>query len=134
MPDKPYKDYTAEDFAGIKDIKERMRAFVLSTMHFYNNNNRSTGEAGYCLYKPTQKNSPGCAIGRFVSDKLTEKQKASGASNFHLLPKWMQEMSPQFLDAVQSLHDKYDCWTDKGISNFGAQQVEIILAMIATLP
>ncbi len=134
MTDKPYKDYTAEDFAGITDLKERMTAFVLSTRDFYNLGNRSVIEnSNICLYKASEK-SPGCAIGRFVTVPLKERQGIGGSDIFPSLPTWMQEMKVQFLSAVQILHDMSENWTNTGISPRGAMKVNLILQMIQTLP
>jgi len=121
---------------NIKNINQRRLKFLELTASFYNKTNRrvvNKSRESYCLYS-SSKDSPGCAIGRWVSkdSDLDFDTIAPVYSEgvFRNLPKWMQEMGKKFLCTVQLFHDS-DCnWNEKGLSNSGNRIYEDIKTRI----
>ncbi len=122
-------------YKAIKNVDERRKAFLLDVAGFYNSSNRALAEDGACVYSATNV-SPGCAIGRCLSPSLRrrlDKGVTKGIfSIYHKpylqnrLPKWMVEMGPSFLNAVQRFHDHETNWTNNGLSEMGKRNFEFL--------
>lgn len=52
-------------------LAQRRKAFLDRIKNDYNLNNRCVGDDGICRYQATN-NSPGCAIGRWLDEKLCQ--------------------------------------------------------------
>lgn len=110
--------------------------FLQYTITHYNANNRSHGIANSvnsCTYCPSSPNSKGCAIGQHLStetqiffDNQKKPIKILAKEYGELLPLWMQKMSISFLQDIQSLHDRKECWDENGITNAGWNRVAVI--------
>lgn len=110
-------------------IKNAQAQFLKETIEFYKNPNRATGKIG-CVYRPIN-NSPGCAIGRHIPNKLLceDFDRLGGLACWgpeeliNLGPLWA--LGLHFLMEVQRLHDSqgFNYWTDTGLSDLGRSQV-----------
>ena len=107
---------------NIKDINQRRLKFLELTAAFYNETNRAvvqTAGSTFCVYS-SSKNSPGCAIGRWVrkNSKLDFDivSPVHDPDVFNFLPIWMKKMGSEFLRDVQSLHDIDLNWNKKGLN------------------
>lgn len=107
-------------YEKIKSIKQRRRAFLKDIKEFYNSNNRAVNSKGTCLYQAT-KNSPGCAIGRWLDEKPFCDLTVNSDKVQKFLPKWMTEMGVEFLRLCQMLHDDKNNWNEQGLSQFGKE-------------
>lgn len=119
--------------------------FLNDTIRYYNEDtNRRCVDHNNCYYSPNscgkQDISEGCAIGRFLdadTKKLFDRVQGdsfcgikgildSKKSRIKLLPIWMQGFDPDFLLAVQALHDTDAYWDKDGLTEFGLQRVNNI--------
>lgn len=122
-------------FAAITDIRARQLAFLDYTATFYNANNRAT-VGPRCVYRATP-NSPGCAIGQFMSPDLAAKCQGTITDLFndkehlHQLPSWMVEMGRGFLVVIQDLHDEESLWNDAGLTDYGKSRYNKIVERFA---
>lgn len=119
-------------YQNIQDIKQRRKKFLEDIGGFYNFANRAMNESGRCVYYPT-KNSPGCAVGRWLPLEVVENSTLDGlpvvySAVWNELPKWMKEMGEGFLLECQRLHDNKSYWNDKGLSIEGREQYSDIIA------
>lgn len=103
------------NFAKIKDIKQRRKAFWEDTYNFYHNyRDRCAFDTSKvkCCYSPTD-TSLGCAIGRFLPLETANLFDTKGGDINTIfstglsvsLPLWMLEMGKEYLQLVQSYHD-----------------------------
>ena len=126
---------SGEHFAAINDINQRRHAFIDYIGGFYNVNSRATS-GSTCIYSKTG-NSPGCAIGQFLSADLSaELDQSRGVyietvsihkqSLYLKIPAWMREMGVAFLLKCQRTHDDGVYWCDAGISSCGLNRVKAI--------
>lgn len=118
-------------FEKIASISERSLAFLDDTAQHYNSKNRSEGESSYCSYHPAHENTQGCAIGRWLDrdNPIIVGKWASEVSAPRVqgnLPKWMVEMGIVFLARVQMLHDNDNNWNEKGLTEKGLEEYELI--------
>lgn len=106
--------------------------FLLDTIKYYSEDtSRRCATESRCTYSPKtlNKNSEGCAIGRWLDEELQLELDALGAvpvqnkKVFDKLPKWMQSMETYFLQHIQDLHDTGYCWSESGLSQFGKDKV-----------
>lgn len=109
------------------------RELLVSTVQFYTSENRGTIykhlHSG-CQYVKSE-TSPGCAIGRFLSDEVCRQFDDTGSiylvlkieDNRKLLPDWMQLIPTDHLSRIQSLHDNEDHWDEFGITKEGKEYV-----------
>lgn len=123
-------------FEKIVSLSERSLAFLDDTAQHYNNLNRSETNYEACKYHPAHENTQGCAIGRWLDRDnpiIVEKMAAevSAPQVQRNLPKWMAEMRIVFLARVQMLHDTYDNWNEKGLTEKGLEAYELIKRNIA---
>ena len=131
------------DYASIKNINKRRRAFLDDTVNYYTINNRALRPYGNgtCMYSSCSKTSPGCAIGRFLFTNIAEELDTCGnirtvfiKNKFHLIPTWMQEMGVSFLLQVQVLHDNgpgtETYWDEKGLTPTGKDKYNEIVYKI----
>lgn len=95
-----------------------------------------------CKYSPiTLKKigSDGCAIGRHLDKELAiEIDEYYGGNgngsditrvkeDFNdRLPIWMQEMSTDFLERLQLLHDRDDYWNESGLTPSGQDYIDLL--------
>lgn len=117
-------------FEKIASISERSLAFLDDTAQHYNSTNRSEGP-GYCSYHPAHENTKGCAIGRWLDrdnpiivGKWAAEVSASRVQSN--LPRWMAEMGIVFLARVQMLHDSERNWNEKGLTENGIREYELV--------
>lgn len=106
--------------------------FLLDTIKYYSEDtSRRCVSEGKCTYSPEtlNKNSEGCAIGRWLDEELQLELDALGIvpvqneKVFDKLPKWMQGMGIYFLQHVQDLHDSSIYWDESGLSQLGKNKV-----------
>jgi hypothetical protein len=95
-----------------------------NTIKFFNTKNRSHGGGdSRCKYRGA--NNTACAIGREIPDELAKSldrsfQNAVKADSvFDKLPKRLQRMGKDFLNAIQRLHDTSYCWDETGLTPNG---------------
>ena len=105
-------------YAAIADIKARQLKFLDDTVSFYNLGNRAVCHVEGCIYTPRDY-TPGCAIGRWSNTPEKLNGRVRNEKNWPYLPKWMQEMSIDFLQDIQLLHDRPRYWTTTGLSREG---------------
>lgn len=117
------------------------------TKNNFNSTNRCVASIGdnqriQCKYSPKTLNlegkSKGCAIGCHLTEEnavlLDEKLHATASIHYvmldseciNLLPKWMQKMDPNFLQAIQSLHDNKINWDENGVTALGMSEYKKI--------
>lgn len=118
-------------FEKIASISERCHAFLDDTAQHYNSKNRSEGESSYCSYHPAHENTQGCAIGRWLDrdNPIIVGKWAAEVSAPRVqqnLPKWMTEMGIVFLARVQTLHDVFYNWDERGLTQAGLERYEDI--------
>lgn len=116
--------------------------FLQSTIDYYSVDpyNRRCHRDHGCKYSPEnagkEGKSEGCAIGRHLTPEVQKKLDESQGiisdiitykSLKQLLPEWMQEMDPDFLDQVQLLHDTSSSWEPNGLSERGKERVNTII-------
>lgn len=117
------------NLAAIKDIRQRRRTYLKYVKDFYNINNRGFNtKNNLCQYAQIE-NSPGCAIGQFLSPKTAKKLDKESAEGIYgvmaavdtckLIPQWMEEMHPEFLHYLQCFHDRKENWDANGLSSEG---------------
>lgn len=106
--------------------------FLLNTIKYYSEDTlRRCEEDGKCRYsgKTLNKNSDGCAIGRWLDEEVKLDLDSLGPvpvqneKVFDKLPKWMQGMGIYFLQHVQELHDSSIYWDESGLSQLGKNKV-----------
>lgn len=116
-------------------IKNAQTQFLRETVQFYHRGNRGARETGSCQYSP-QPHSPGCAIGRHISNKELTKQwdnlpldnPGPGICAWHetdlvnLGP--LSVLGKDFLASCQSLHDREEHWDGSGLSEYGIEKVK----------
>ena len=120
-------------------IKEKQLALLNETVEYYSADpvgRRCVGERR-CAYSPIklglEDTSEGCAIGRKITAELAEEFDAeigdSSVSNryiFDRLPEELKELTVQFLEVIQYLHDSDNSWDGKGLTQIGKERVEQI--------
>lgn len=106
-------------------VKNAQTQFLRDTVKFYNSKNRATKPSSTaCIYSPTP-DSPGCAIGRHVSNKLICREWDTVGSLVSLGEMadsglgGLLVLGKRFLRDVQSLHDDFACWGESGLSERG---------------
>lgn len=97
---------------------------------------RSICNKNSCLYNPPKNKplSPGCVIGQYMDIETASKLEGHGLIQCilnsklkELLPEWMQEMSIDFLQRIQNLHDYNRFWNENlGLSEKGIDYVKEI--------
>lgn len=92
-----------------------------NTVNHFNSENRCVDKEGVgCRYRF---NNRGCAIGREISDSLSEESdllRSSGVIKiYNKLPNRLKRMGLDFLNEIQKLHDSGYFWSEKGLSNGG---------------
>lgn len=108
--------------------------FLLDTIKYYSKDtSRRCVSEGKCTYSPKtlNKNSEGCAIGRWLDEDLKLELDVNADSVqcdevFQRLPDWMKSLGKSFLNSVQVLHDEDDNW-DSGLSKEGEYKVNLII-------
>lgn len=117
--------------------------FLLDTIKYYSEDtSRRCVSEGRCTYSPKalNKNSKGCAIGRWLDKELQlkldtfEESSVQSGKVFDKLPKWMQGMGIYFLQHVQDLHDNGNNWNESGLSQLGKDAVNKIIDCILNIP
>jgi len=101
-------------------LKDRQRSFLKSTIEHYSRNPkkyRCTSAIRGCKYSPYI-GTKGCAIGRHISPNLqTKLDGIGGISEIYdsgsemFLPEWMRDLTRDFLDHIQQLHDDDGYWS-----------------------
>ena len=100
--------------------------FLADLVHFYGSDpsRRAVNSNGSCVYSPIKtrsRDSPGCAIGRYLICDLKTKKKfddkaltwnivVSQNPDLKLLPDWMEKYPVRFLRQCQMLHDDNNNW------------------------
>jgi hypothetical protein len=96
-----------------------------------------SSEGASCRYSRTNNKNLGCAIGMYLPDSLAKKLDSSDETSvlsyrvFERLPKWMIRVGedtdrPNFLGALQNLHDTNSYFNDKGFSKEGIWEIKNI--------
>lgn len=129
----------------MEDIKEIKLELLKETMEAYTVNTRSTVPDLGCVYESDDGRR--CAMGRIMTPEAIALLKASdmnssasigrvlnlfrGKDIRPLQEKWMPLVEHHdFLDAMQSLHDRVECWNKDGLSSIGMARAERIRHMI----
>ncbi len=117
-------------------LAKRRLAFLNDTLEYYSTDvsRRNIDDDRNCLYSPLNKNSDGCAIGRFMkktdSAFLDKNKIGSIITVFNKYPEriplWMKSLGIDFLNVIQLLHDENDYWNEKGLSPDGKIRVDTI--------
>jgi hypothetical protein len=112
------------------------------TIDYYSVNpaKRRCAKIGGCYYSPEKANKPsseGCAIGRHLTpeakiafDDLASSDIVSIMNHDDhkaMMPDWMQEMNPDFLNSIQNLHDGPRNWDINGLTGRGKEIVNDII-------
>ena len=115
----------------MKTIQEKQLEFLNDTISHFNSTNRGINKTvGNCSYVA------GCAIGRHLPKELCERfdsgdYKYTAILNlniFNQLPDNLKELTIEFLDQIQGLHDREYYWDEKSLTNEGLEKVNIIKA------
>ena len=117
--------------------RKRALAYLKETAEHYNSGNRSVmkSSGGLCLYVPDSPNSEGCAVGRklpkWMKKKImgTSKNSAGVGRLFAIMgrPRFFKGMNIRFIKDVQILHDDWNNWNPKGLSEWGEIEVADII-------
>ena len=125
----------------MEKTKEEKIALINETVAYYSEDplRRCFYESGECFYSGTNnKNatSEGCAIGRLIPKELAEELDKeffydignSGVKEiFDRLPIDLQAYGVKFLSELQGLHDNPEYWREHGLSDEGAERVELLI-------
>lgn len=110
--------------------------FLLDTIKYYSEDTlRRCVENGMCTYsgKTLNKNSDGCAIGRWLNEEVRLELDALDNIPVHddlvynKLPEWMRNFGKDFLENVQCLHDYDGHWNESGLSQLGNDRVNAMI-------
>lgn len=120
----------------INELSFQRVLFLGHTINFYHAKNRAIHPDNFCVYGALE-NSPGCAIGKHMMAENAKMLDGAGCdisvswiySQGHkdTLPVWMQELGEQFLLKVQDIHDETYYWNDKGLSEHGIKETNLII-------
>lgn len=110
--------------------------FLLDTIQYYSEDvSRRCVQGNKCTYsgKTLDKNSDGCAIGRWLPEEVKLDVDAIGDVPvtkevvFEKLPDWMKEFGKSFLLDIQDLHDYNNLWNSSGLNDQGKSKVNYII-------
>ena len=114
----------------MKTLKEKQLDFLNDTVKHFNLSNRGISKkTGSCSYQD------GCAIGRHIDVELCKGLDSSEDFNgssvaseriFDKLPDNLKELTQDFLNAIQILHDDRRYWSSTGLSGKGQQTVSLL--------
>jgi hypothetical protein len=115
------------------ELRERRRAVLDETITYYSADPdaRRCQKGEGCYYDPAQAGkeatSDGCAIGRLLTPELRRSLPNGGVRDFDIFPKLpddIRELGPDFLAALQCLHDNKDNWVPGGLTAYGRDTAE----------
>jgi hypothetical protein len=114
-------------FEQIANINDRRRAFLEEMCSHYNFQNRAVDYVkDVCHYEPSA-TSRGCVIGAWCPEIAGMSGTVVSAPIWNLLPKWMKEMSKDFLRDCQIMHDCAHFWINTGLSYTGRMHKQHLL-------
>jgi hypothetical protein len=102
------------------NTKEGKIALLEDTLEYYKNNPRGIEEGKtFCTYLD-ETTGARCAVGRWMTkEKALNCQRDPVEEIFDrkYIPKWLEKMGLEFLEALQEFHDVEEHWKKKGKGN-----------------
>jgi len=119
-------------------LQEKQEGFLLDALEYYCQDpekRRCTMITGECFYAPISSHTEGCMIGRKLPlgiattlDSLAGTFSSTGISNsyvFELIPEELKELTVDFLNICQQLHDGGFHWNLEGLTDLGKQMLKL---------
>lgn len=116
-------------------LQKRQLKVLEETVQYYSKDTaRRCTDGESCSYsaKTLGTKGKGCAVGRLLPLELRNELDeyyvlgVGVAEIFDMLPKSVQSLSVKFLESLQDLHDLNLNWDDKGLTDFGIENVSRI--------